>query len=240
VWDVADRLGLEELIAKAQTSTRRHFSSITSSPAWLSVPFDRVQLIIGSDRVAANEEIVYNSLVAWLHAQSPSVGDDAAAMLFGLVRFPILSHDFVRNTVRKEPLLKTLAGMEVLNDAFELKAYGVESPLTRPRRMFEHVYVIGGTTGDAEPAARPSALVQRFDVCSLPNASWEDMQSMPTARSARAAVLNGAIYMISGITSTSPPTQSTPDTRRQPQCTRRRLHGKIWHAHLLCAGPLPR
>ena len=65
------------------------------------------------------------------------------------MRFPLLSRDFVRETVRKEPLLCTYAGLRVLSDAFEAYRYGDSSLASTRRRIgFERwLYAVGGSDG---------------------------------------------------------------------------------------------
>ena len=79
-----------------------------------------VRALLGSDRLAARDEAdVYHAALTWLQAQAPPLGNDEAASILSLVRLPLLSRAFVRDTVRKEPLLCTNAGLRVVSDAFE-------------------------------------------------------------------------------------------------------------------------
>ena len=124
-WVVADRQGLSQLAADAVSAAARHFEQIAAMPAWLSTPADKVRVLIASDLLkVANEEAVYSAAVKWLHAQAPPPAEDDALALLRLVRFPLLSREFVQETVHNEPLLRTFAGMQVLSNSFSGALHG--------------------------------------------------------------------------------------------------------------------
>jgi hypothetical protein len=78
-----------------------------------------VRVLLASDRLkVADEEAVYSAAVKWLHAQAPPPAEDDALALLRLVRFALLSREFVQETVLNEPLLRTFAGMQMLNNSF--------------------------------------------------------------------------------------------------------------------------
>ena len=81
--------------------------------------------MLASDRLkVADEEAVYSAAVKWLHAQAPPPAEDDALALLRLVRFPLLSREFVQETVHNEPLLRTFAGMQVLSNSFSGALHG--------------------------------------------------------------------------------------------------------------------
>ena len=140
-WEVAERQNLAGLAAAATAAAGRHFRAIAASPAWLSAPAARVHTLLSSERLAVRcEEEVYAAAVAWLRARAVSEAD--AAALLGLVRFPVLARDFVRETVHKESLLDTLSGAKMLRDAFAAGLYGEDTVLTR-RRISDSLRVEG-------------------------------------------------------------------------------------------------
>jgi hypothetical protein len=67
---------------------------------------------------------VYSAAVKWLHAQAPPPAEDDALALLRLVRFQLLSREFVQETVLNEPLLRTFAGMQMLNHSFFCALHG--------------------------------------------------------------------------------------------------------------------
>eukprot|EP00900_Chrysochromulina_parva_P007288 jgi/Chrpa1/16560/Chrysochromulina_OHIO_Genome00006052-RA len=118
-WAVAGRQGLSQLTADAVSAAARHFEQIAATPAWLSAPKEMVRVLLASDRLkVADEEAVYSAAVKWLHAQAPPPAEDDALALLRLVRFALLSREFVQETVLNEPLLRTFAGMQMLNNSF--------------------------------------------------------------------------------------------------------------------------
>ena len=150
---------------------------------------NRVYPFRSSDRINAvgGEEAVYSAAVAWLRAQTPSPTEDDAAALLRLVRFPLLSQDFVRATVRREPLLRTVVGMEMLNDALLAALHG-GSPV-RPRRMaFEKVYAV----------TRADGSVVRYDPLAD---AWERIPirvESTVMRGSALSAVDGKLYALGG------------------------------------------
>jgi len=188
-WAVADRQGLSQLAADAVSAAARHFEQIAASPAWLSAPAEMVHVLVASDRLkVADEEAVYSAAVTWLHAQAPPPAEDDALALLRLVRFPLLSREFVQETVHNEPLLRTFAGMQMLSNYFFGALHGDSA---RRRMGFEQLYIVGGYDG-----SDALATFHRFD--SMANV-WEAMAPMSTARSGlAAAAVDGKLYVMDG------------------------------------------
>ena len=188
-WAVADRQGLSQLAADAVSAAARHFEQIAASPAWLSAPAETVRVLVASDRLkVADEEAVYSAAVKWLHAQAPPPAEDDALALLRLVRFPLLSREFVQETVHNEPLLRTFAGMQMLNHSLLGALHGDSA---RRRMGFEKLYIVGGYDGSG-----PLATFFRYD--SMANV-WEAMAPMSTARDdLAAAVVDGKLYVMGG------------------------------------------
>jgi N-acetylneuraminic acid mutarotase len=184
-WQIADRHGFATLAAAAAAAAARHFAAVVASEAWVSAPIECVRELLRADRlVVANETQVYDAAVAWLRAQTPPIGAEDAAALLGLVRFPLLSRDFMKETVRTEPLLKTPAGLEMLVDVLQASTFG---DTTRRRIGFERIYVFGGcsTMECYDPATN----------------TWEVMAPSggpPSFHHCGATVYDGKIYVIGG------------------------------------------
>ena len=188
-WAVADRQGLTQLAADAVSAAARHFEQIAATPAWLSTPAETVRALLASDRLkVAGEEAVYSAAVTWLHAQAPPPAEDDALALLRLVRFPLLSREFVQETVHNEPLLLTVAGLQMLNRSFFGALHGDSA---RRRMGFEKLYMVGGRN-----ASDALATLYRYD--SMANA-WEALASMFTSRGApAAAAIDGKLYVMGG------------------------------------------
>jgi N-acetylneuraminic acid mutarotase len=188
-WAVADRQGLSQLAADAVSAAARHFEQIAATPAWLSTPAKTARVLLASDRLkVADEEAVYSAAVKWLHAQAPPPAEDDALALLRLVRFPLLSREFVQETVHNEPLLRTFAGMQMLSNSFFGALHGDSA---RRRMGFEKLYIVGGFAGSGALAT-----FYRYD--SMANA-WEAMAPMSTARyDSAAAAVDGKLYVMGG------------------------------------------
>jgi len=189
-WAVADRQGLSQLAADAVSAAARHFEQIAATPAWLSTPAETVRALLASDRLkVAGEEAVYTAAVKWLHAQAPPPAEDDALALLRLVRFPLLRREFVQETVHNEPLLLTVAGLQMLNRSFFGALHGDSA---RRRMGFEKLYIVGGR------GASSDALATLYQYDSMANA-WEALASMSTARMSLAvAAIDGKLYVMGG------------------------------------------
>jgi len=189
-WAVADRYCLSQLAADAVSAAARHFEQIAASPAWLSAPAETARVLVASDRLkVADEEAVYSAAVKWLHAQAPPPAEDDALALLRLVRFPLLSREFVQETVHNEPLLRTFAGMQMLSQSLLGALHGDSA---RRRMGFEKLYIVGGLANGGDALAT----FYRYD--SMANV-WEAMAPMSTARSdLAAAVVDGKLYVMGG------------------------------------------
>jgi kelch-like protein 17 (actinfilin)/kelch-like protein 20 len=189
-WAVADRQGLSQLAADAVSAAARHFEQIAATSAWPSAPAEMVRVLLASDRLkVADEEAVYSAAVTWLHAQAPPPAEDDALALLRLVRFPLLSREFVQETVHNEPLLRTFAGMQLKQSLLG----ALHGNSARRRMGFEKLYIVGGYE---EGSGAPLATFCRFD--SMANV-WEAMAPMSTARDElTAAVVDGKLYAMGG------------------------------------------
>ena len=188
-WAVADRQGLSQLAADAVSAAARHFEQIAATPAWLSTPAETARVLLASDLLkVADEEAVYSAAVKWLHAQAPPPAEDDALALLRLVRFPLLSREFVQETVHNEPLLRTFAGMQMLSNSFFGALHGDSA---RRRMGVEKLYIVGGYDGSGALAT-----FYRYD--SMANV-WEAMAPMSTARdNSAAATVDGKLYVMGG------------------------------------------
>jgi len=183
---VAERQSLSQLAADALSAAARLFAKIAATSAWLSAPAETVRVLLASDRLeVADEKAVYSAAVKWLHTQAPPPAEDDALALLRLVRFPLLSREFVQETVHNEPLLRTVAGRQMLSNS----VFDAQHGDSVPRRMgFEKLYCVGGATreGKGDPTFR------RYDFVT---GRWEAMASMSMADwGGAAAVLGGQLY----------------------------------------------
>jgi len=118
------------------------------------------------------------------------------ASLFSHVRFPLLTHSFIRDVVHEEPLLASGPGMRVVSRAL-LTIPGEASVLSVARdglgpRMLYAIGGVGGAGADEDPLG----VVERFDVMA---GKWEAMAPMLTKRDAMGVgVVGGKLYAVGG------------------------------------------
>ena len=191
VWGVAERQNLTGLVDAAITTACAQFVAATAEPAWAQAPVARVHTLLADDRIAAHEEAVYKAAIAWLRTNQLDA-EAAAAAVLEHVRFALLPHAFVRETVDAEPLLDPAPMQRLLRCAFEDKAFGVVSTQTQPREGTTRLLVLGG-----RGFGNVLATVAGFSFASN---TWEALQSMNSARwSHGATAMGGKVFAIGGI-----------------------------------------
>jgi N-acetylneuraminic acid mutarotase len=194
-WTVAEpRPELAGLAAAAFRKACRNFSAIVAdSAAWASVPRALVHALLADDRLAVTkEEDVYHAATAWIAARNPPLAASEAMSLLVHVRYARLEAHFVADVVRREPLLRTASGQQVLLDAFQAAWFGSQPP-TRLGGLRGFLYVMGGRSDDVGNRSR---VMERFD----PKAkSWQTMPPMPRPRcDFGSALVGNKIYVVGG------------------------------------------
>jgi len=117
------------------------------------------------------------------------------ASLFSHVRFPLLTHSFIRDVVHEEPLLASGPGMRVVSRALltipgEASVLSVARDGLGPRML----YAVGGAGGADDESL---GVVERFDVMA---GKWEAMAPMLSKRYAvGVGVVGGKLYAVGGM-----------------------------------------
>lgn len=108
MWNVGERLSLDELAKKAREVVLQSFGSLSISEEITDLTLERIVDLIKDDRlVVKKEEEVHAAAISWVNAQSGNnLSDDAVKRLFACVRYPLIDGDFLSDTVLDEPLLK--------------------------------------------------------------------------------------------------------------------------------------
>ena len=194
-WSLADQLSdtpelAEELAEAAKEMALKGFTEVAEKIEEATLA--QVQALVSDDRlVVKSEEAVFSVVTRFAEAKQP-----AEAELFGLlhhVRFPLMSREFLLETVRTWPMLDTKAGQALL---FESMASPLGSPVLRPRLGFggRFLYVMGGNS-----SAWPPRGSETVDIYDSHTNTWATGSPLPhtTARTA-AAVLDGKIYVLGG------------------------------------------
>ena len=101
----ADRHHLPQLKNKAEAVAQEAFVAVASDPA---VPASSILELLQSDNLNVNsEQEVFETLATWLKGQAEPLGEAEQLEMFGLVRFTLLSQDFIDSTIMSKPAFST-------------------------------------------------------------------------------------------------------------------------------------
>ena len=70
-------------------------------------------LLTADDLKVKSEQEIFEAVVAWLKGQAEPVSEEEQLKMFALVRFPLMSQDFVKTVGEREPVLSTHRGCEM-------------------------------------------------------------------------------------------------------------------------------
>ena len=185
-WSLADQLSLPELAEAAKETALKTFDEVEKiAEATLA----QMQALVADDRLTAtSEEAVFSAVARFAEAKQPD-----EAELLGLlrnVRFPLMSADFLHETVRSWSMLDTKEGHKLL---FEMCMPRVRGPAQQPRVGFgaRFLYMMGGE--------RDGEGLSAVEIYEVQANTWTTGTPMPTGRSQQAAAeLDGKIYMVGG------------------------------------------
>jgi len=130
----ADRHQLPALASRAEALAKEHFAAVASDPA-LPAP-SLLALLAADDLEVKSEQEVFEAVVAWLKGQAEPVSEEEQLKMFALVRFPLMSQDFVKTVGEREPVLSTQRGCELRLSQFQGAFFG-DKPAPRARRPRE-------------------------------------------------------------------------------------------------------
>jgi len=186
-WTWGEELELPELAEAAKETALEGFDELEQIE---QATLAQVQALVADDRLTAkSEEAVFSAVARFAEAKQPAEAD-----LHGLlrnVRFPSMSEAFMLETVRKWPLLHTIAGKDLL---VEMLAPLLSGPARQPRLGFapRTLYVLGGH--DSQQSRMSS--IEMYDI---QTASWSAGVPMPKVCGYFAAQkLGGKIYVLGG------------------------------------------
>jgi len=126
----ADCHHLPELKTRTEAVAREAFVEVASDPA---VPASSMLALLQSDDLnVKTEQEVFETLLKWLKGQADPLDEEQQLALFALVRFPLLSQDFIDSTVMAEPAFSTFLSQKLLFTQFKDIYFGGAKP--KPRR----------------------------------------------------------------------------------------------------------
>ena len=134
-WNFAERAGLGELQSAAKAHALDHFEDVAAMEAFAdNLRREMLVELLASDKLDANEEVVFKALVAWLRAQKAADREaDAVAGLLQHVRFALMKPAFISEVVEQEPLMNSVPAFKVLSQAMKEGNFGMKTPRTTLR-----------------------------------------------------------------------------------------------------------
>jgi len=125
----ADRYHLPKLKTKVEVVGCEAFLDVAWDPA---VPESSMKALLQSDYLnVTTEQEVFETVLKWLKGQVEPLGEEQQLSLFALVRFPLLSKDFMDSTVMAEPAFLTFLSQKLLNTQFQDVVFSGKMPKRR-------------------------------------------------------------------------------------------------------------
>ncbi|XP_071439101.1 ring canal kelch homolog [Hetaerina americana] len=198
----ADLHGCSELLQRAEAYTEQHFMEAVECEEFLSLSSQQVLKLVSSDRLTvSSEEKVFECIVTWVRHDIDE-RKQYLAELMEHVRFPLLSHEFLVQRVRLEPLMEAniqckdflvKALIYQLLEAKGDKDITLEMQNAIPRQPVCSPKVLLVAGGQAPRAIRG---VECYD---FKEERWYQVSEMPN-RTCRAglAVIGGKVYAVGG------------------------------------------
>ncbi|XP_022090242.1 kelch-like protein 17 [Acanthaster planci] len=103
----ADMHGCYDLEQSSHLYSLQNFNHVVNTEEYLHLPADEVMQLISSEQLnITSEEDVFNAVVLWVRADMPT-RQRYVAKLMERVRLPLLTRDFLVNTVETEPIIRS-------------------------------------------------------------------------------------------------------------------------------------
>lgn len=191
---------LQALSTLAEKYSSKHFSKVSLEDEFLAISVDRVEALVSSDDISVKaEEDVYEAVTRWLrHDLDTRKG--YVDRLYRHIRFPILSHDFLKKVAQDNELLTSLpSGKIMIQDAQDYhqnpaSAMYLNPKKVQPRSSVAGVLCVVGGTGDSG---------QSLNDISFYNAHgkvWKKGMKMQLRRNRLTlAMFKGELYAIGGV-----------------------------------------
>jgi kelch-like protein 18 len=197
----ADSLSHSTLVTAADKFINQKFAAISGSEEFMLLPFDELIEIIRRDELnCGSEEVIFEACIRWIKHNEPDRSQHLPEVL-SKVRLPLLSPQFLADSVATEELIRTSHKCRDLLD--EAKDYHLmperrellQGYRTRPRGnefVRGEIYAVGGLTksGDA---------VSTVEIYNVERDEWRMGEAMSMLRSrVGVAVLHNKLYAFGG------------------------------------------
>jgi len=125
----ADRHQLPKLKKEGEAVAKGAFVAVASDPA---VPASSMMVLLQSDDLnVKSEQEVFETLTTWLKGQAEPLGEVEQLAMFSLVRFTLLSQDFIDSVVMAEPACSTPRARTLWLTQFKNAFFGGTKPQQR-------------------------------------------------------------------------------------------------------------
>ena len=134
LWALGDRLALPTLVAAATEAAIVNFGTVIASDSLLEATHAQLCAMLESaDMEFDDEEAVFRAVVRWHAAAAPT--EVELVQVLKLVRFGLMTADFLQQVVRSWPPMSTGLATNVLLDAMQTLCPGGQAPRPRCRSI---------------------------------------------------------------------------------------------------------
>ena len=181
----ADCLGCGLLVNSCQKFIKKHFVNVVKSEMFLQLPLDKLINLVSDDELSvSSEEVVFKAVLAWVKFDE-ELRTESLPRLLQCVRMPLLTPQFLSDTVAPERLIReSLECRDLLDAARDFHLMPERRSLlqlfrTKPRCCKDVagiIYAVGGQT----KTGNSLSTVEVFDpvIC-----RWKDAEAMSMLRS---------------------------------------------------------
>jgi len=201
----ADSLGCTLLVNACHKYIKKFFVQVVESEEYLHLSLEKLISLVSEDELdVTSEEAVFNAVLAWVKSD-PEMRAESLPRLLACVRMPLLTPQFLSDTIAPEPLIRSSMECRDLLDAardFHLmpeRRTLLQSFRTKPRCCKDVagvIYAVGGQT----KSGNSLSTVEVFDPVIR---RWRDAEAMSMLRSrVGVAVMKSRLYAIGGYNGT--------------------------------------
>jgi kelch-like protein 18 len=218
IWNAAFLISQKENLAlvpkadgikkKACAVVGRGLADVSKQTAFLELSASRlIELVSDDSLTVTTENLVYEACMEWVHFDVEARQDEVGEVL-SAVRLPLLSTEFLADTVSRDPLVeKSLEACRLLNRAFSynlsmernviVEAVVNERSTRKRKRIGNMVLAVGGAREGSTTNA--DHFLSSAEYYNPEKKEWLKVASMCDRRAGcRAAAANGMVYVFGG------------------------------------------
>ncbi len=201
----ADTLASTSLVGACQKFVKKFFAKVSETEEFLGLGLEEMSEIVGEDELyIKSEQVVFYAVLRWVKYNRDQRSDHLP-LLLAKVRLPLLTPQFLSDTVAADELIRSSHKCRDLVD--EARDYHLmperrsllQSFRTKPRRcrdVIGLIYAVGGQT----KSGNSLSTVEVYDPIT---GRWKDAEAMSMLRSrVGVAVMKNRLYAIGGYNGT--------------------------------------